>query len=75
MSGLNQPSEESPLVFRDEADRITGISDVTRKRGEAKGTFPKRIALSPRRVAHKRAELLAWCADPEGWAKRNKASA
>jgi prophage regulatory protein len=60
----------TPFIFADEIDEITRVHDVTRKRMERRGLFPKRIRIAPRRIAWRRPDIEAWAADPEGWAKR-----
>jgi prophage regulatory protein len=58
-----------------EVQAITRLRDPTRKRMENRGLFPRRIRIAPRRVAWRKTDIEAWAADPEGWGKRNDASA
>ena len=60
-------STTTPFIFADEIDAITQIHDVTRKRMERRGLFPRRIHIAPRRIAWRRSEIEAWAADPEGY--------
>jgi predicted DNA-binding transcriptional regulator AlpA len=63
----------SPFIFSAEIDAITGaVHDITRKRMERRGLFPKRVHVTPRRIAWRRSEFEEWAADPEGWAKRHR---
>ncbi|MDR6303959.1 putative DNA-binding transcriptional regulator AlpA [Nitrobacter vulgaris] len=61
----------SPFIFHEEIDAITRLCDMTRKRMERRGLFPKRVRIAPRRIAWRRADIEAWASDPEGWAKRH----
>ncbi|MCO5129342.1 MAG: AlpA family phage regulatory protein [Xanthobacteraceae bacterium] len=66
---------ESPLVtFRELAASYNPeVKKVTLWRHERDGLFPRRVKLSPRRVAWRRDELEEWRADPQGWIKRHQA--
>jgi predicted DNA-binding transcriptional regulator AlpA len=66
----------SPFIFAAEIDAITGaVHDITRKRMERRGLFPKRVHVTPRRIAWRRSEFEAWAADPEGWARLHQQQA
>ena len=43
-----------------EVQQMTGLSKVTRWRGEKRGEFPKRRQISPNRVAWLESEILTW---------------
>ena len=43
-----------------EVEQMTGLSKVTRWRGEKDGTFPKRRQISPGRVAWLESEVVEW---------------
>jgi prophage regulatory protein len=60
----------SPFLFVPEVDDITRLSDTTRWRMEKRGLFPRRVSISPGRVAWRRSDIDAWLSDPEGWGKR-----
>jgi predicted DNA-binding transcriptional regulator AlpA len=64
---------ESPFILRAELDAITRTSEQTRVRMEKRGLFPKRVSIGARKKARYRADVEAWLADPEGWAKRHAA--
>jgi predicted DNA-binding transcriptional regulator AlpA len=64
-------STASPFVLPDEADAITHTHDVTRRRMEKRGLFPRRVRIGSRKVAYRRNEFEQWCADPEGWRQRH----
>jgi hypothetical protein len=53
--------------------RRVPIPSRTRKRLEATGWHPKRIQLGPKLCAYQTVEAEAYAADPEGWARRNRA--
>jgi prophage regulatory protein len=59
------------FLFPSEVDEITRIADLTRWRMEKRGLFPRRIRLSPGRIAWRRADIESWAADPEGWPKQH----
>lgn len=63
---------ESPFIFPAEVDRITNVCDLTRWRLEKRGLFPKRIRVTPRRVAWRRSEIETWVSDPEAWRKQHR---
>jgi predicted DNA-binding transcriptional regulator AlpA len=54
-------------------DAISLLSPVTRWRREKAGLFPRRVKLSARKIAYRKADIEDWRRDPEGWAKRNAA--
>ncbi|WP_168202946.1 MULTISPECIES: helix-turn-helix transcriptional regulator [unclassified Tardiphaga] len=60
----------TPFVLEDELKTIHPVSRVTRWRQEKAGSFPKRINLSPRTIAWRRADIEAWQIDPPRWADR-----
>ena len=53
---------ESELVNKRQAAELCGFSISTLDRLVARKEFPQPIQLSPRRVAWRRAEVLAWLA-------------
>ncbi len=66
------PNTESPFLLPEEVQARTHTSEATRYRREKEGLFPKRVKLSARKVAYRRADILDWERDPEGWTERNK---
>ena len=62
---------ETPFLLPSEVDKISRVTDMTRMRLEKSGRFPKRIKIGCRKIAWKKADIEAWVADPEGWAKRH----
>jgi len=48
------------MLRRSEVIKLTGLSDSTIWRMEAKGTFPKRVQLSVRRVGWRYSEVSKW---------------
>ena len=48
------------FILAPEVEQMTGLSKVTRWRGEKDGTFPKRRQISPGRVAWLESEVIAW---------------
>ncbi|MBB4257311.1 AlpA family phage regulatory protein [Bradyrhizobium sp. CIR3A] len=48
------------------AERLP-FSTVTMWRMERKGRFPKRVRISPGKVAWRKSDVEAWESDPEGW--------
>jgi hypothetical protein len=62
---------DSEFLLPVDVDRISLLSPVTRWRREKAGLFPRRVKLSARKIAYRKAEIEAWAVDPEGWAKRN----
>jgi predicted DNA-binding transcriptional regulator AlpA len=67
-------SIESPFILADELNAITLTSDMTRKRMEDRGLFPKRVRIGARKTAHIRTEIAEWCANPDVWVKRHAAN-
>jgi hypothetical protein len=61
----------SPFVLPDEADKISLVCDLTRRRQEKLGRFPARIKLANRKIAYLRSAIEEWSKDPEGWRARN----
>lgn len=53
-------------------DLIGWPSRQTLLNWEKRGTFPRRVYLSPRRVAWRKAEVLDYLEDPEGWRERHR---
>ncbi|MCK1533164.1 MULTISPECIES: AlpA family phage regulatory protein [unclassified Bradyrhizobium] len=43
------------------------FSTVTMWRMERRGRFPKRVRISPGKVAWRKSDIEAWETDPEGW--------
>lgn len=58
------------FLIPDEVEAITRIADPTRRRMEARGLFPRRIRIAPRRIGWRRTDVESWVADPEGWPRR-----
>jgi prophage regulatory protein len=56
------PLDFGDLISRSERKRLVPISDSTIWRMERRGEFPRRIALSPHRVAWRRSEIESWLA-------------
>jgi prophage regulatory protein len=48
------------LILRDDLKRLVPLSVTTIWRMERRGEFPRRIAISPKRVAWRRNEIEAW---------------
>ena len=48
------------LVLRPERKRLVPLSDATVWRMERRGEFPRRIAISDKRVAWRKSEIQAW---------------
>jgi prophage regulatory protein len=48
------------LILRPERKRLVPLSDTTVWRMERRGEFPRRIAISEKRVAWRRSEIEAW---------------
>lgn len=46
----------------------TGLSESTIRRREQKGTFPGRVTLGPRAVGWYESDVVAWVANPDGYA-------
>lgn len=57
MSERLSPEE---LILRPERKRLVPLSDTTVWRMERRGKFPRRIAISDKRVAWRRSEIEAW---------------
>ena len=57
---------QSVVVARKHLPLVVGISVLTAWRLGRQGAFPKSIALSPGRVAWRRADLEAWLAGRQG---------
>jgi prophage regulatory protein len=51
------------LISRSEQKRLVPISDTTVWRMEQRGEFPRRISISPGRVAWARSEIESWLAE------------
>jgi len=65
----------SPLMPPTEVRAIYPGSAVTMWRAEKLGLFPRRVKIAKRKTAYRRAEIEAWAADPEKWARENSAPA
>jgi predicted DNA-binding transcriptional regulator AlpA len=61
------------FLLPSEVEKITRLRGPTRRRMERRGLFPARIHIAPRRIAWRCADIQAWVADPEGWARRRAA--
>ncbi|WP_371722518.1 helix-turn-helix transcriptional regulator [Bradyrhizobium sp. KBS0727] len=57
---------------RPEIKRVNPVADRTLEGAEAAGLFPKRILLSPKAPAWRRAEVEAWLRDPTAWVQRQR---
>jgi predicted DNA-binding transcriptional regulator AlpA len=64
---------QSPFILSDELNAITLTSDVTRRRMEKLGKFPRRVRIGNRKTAHIRADVQEWARNPDAWAKANAA--
>jgi prophage regulatory protein len=53
------------LILRHERRRLVPLSETTVWRMERRGEFPRRITISPKRVAWRRREIEAWLAERE----------
>ena len=53
------------LILRPDLKKLVPLSDTTIWREERRGRFPRRIAISPKRVAWRRREIERWLADRE----------
>jgi prophage regulatory protein len=53
---------ENELILRRERKLLVPLSDATIWRMERRGQFPRRIALSAKRVAWRRSEIESWLA-------------
>jgi hypothetical protein len=67
-------SEQTPWMRRSEIKVINPVTDRTLEGAEEAGMFPKRIHLSPKVPAWRRAEVQDWLADPSAWARRHQAT-
>lgn len=56
----------------DQVYELTLIQDPTRRRMEKSGFFPKRIRITPRRVAWRQSEVDDWISNPEDWGQRQR---
>jgi Prophage CP4-57 regulatory protein (AlpA) len=63
------------FILRGAIDQIHPLRDITRKRAESSGLFPRRVRLSPRVAAWRRSEIEEWIADPAAWAQKAKSVA
>jgi prophage regulatory protein len=54
---------QGDLILRPERQRLVPISDTTIWRMERRGEFPRRIPISPGRVAWLRSEIESWLSD------------
>lgn len=68
-------AQQSPWLFESELSTYHPVSGSTRRRQEAIGRFPRRIHIGTKVVAWRRADVEAWLADPEAWAKAHKPKA
>jgi prophage regulatory protein len=48
------------LILRSERKRLVPLSDATIWRMERRGEFPRRVAISSKRVAWRRSEIALW---------------
>jgi predicted DNA-binding transcriptional regulator AlpA len=69
------PNSGSVFLLPLEVDKISQLSRVTRWRREKAGLFPRRLKISARKIAYRRAEIEDWQRDPEGWVTRQVAAA
>jgi prophage regulatory protein len=72
---FTETSMESAFLLDAEVEALTTLSDLTRRRQEAAGKFPRRIELAARKIGWRRADVEAWLADPRGWAARSALAA
>lgn len=63
----DQPSTEKRYIKQAEVMERTSLSSNTIRTLEARGKFPKRVAMSDRAVRWYLPDVLAWMKDPEGW--------
>jgi predicted DNA-binding transcriptional regulator AlpA len=61
----------SPFLLPSEVDEISRLCDVTRRRHESRGQFPKRVYVTGRKIVYRKSDIEEWAADPEGWRARN----
>jgi predicted DNA-binding transcriptional regulator AlpA len=61
-AGDRLPPELAPLrvVTRKQLAEITGLSEATHERLDARGEGPRAIRLSARRLGYRLADVLAW---------------
>jgi predicted DNA-binding transcriptional regulator AlpA len=64
---------ESPFLLPAEVDAITRLHDLTRRRMEARGLFPKRVRIGARKTAHRRSDIETWMRDPDAWRRSHAA--
>lgn len=57
---MTAPLIADDLVLRPERKRLVPLSDATVWRMERRGEFPRRIAISDKRVAWRKSEIQAW---------------
>jgi prophage regulatory protein len=57
---LSERLSPDELILRNERKRLVPLSDTTVWRMERHGKFPRRIAISDKRVAWRRSEIEAW---------------
>jgi prophage regulatory protein len=57
---VSDPLNAGELVLRDERRQLVPLSEATIWRMERRGEFPRRIPISPKRVAWLRKEIDAW---------------
>jgi prophage regulatory protein len=62
---MSDPLHPDDLILRHERKRLVPLSDTTVWRMERRGDFPRRIAISTKRVAWRRKEIEAWLARRE----------
>lgn len=61
------------FMSRAEARKLAGgISKTTEWRWYTKGYFPKPVRIGQGKVVYRRAEVLAWAADPAAWEEANR---
>lgn len=62
---MNDPLTPNELILRPSLLRLIPLSPTTIWRMERRGKFPRRIAISEKRVAWRRREIEAWLAARE----------
>ncbi len=62
---MRKPLLPDDLILRPERKRLVPLSDTTVWRMERRGEFPRRIAISVKRVAWRRREIETWLAARE----------
>ena len=65
------PIPDNALVRLDEVLKRIPVSRSSYYAGQAKGLYPRAVAIGPRARAYRYAEIKAWLADPEAWQRAN----